>query len=417
MSATLAAGAAAEVAASNLLMDGAHHARRRAAVRHHIPQARARRDPRLHRRRGDHRSSGAWPDRRGRFHHGRVGNRHRAAAVPRRARAEPEPAVAAAEGHFRPRPDAGARVRIRTCRAHPFRAGLQPGSEHRHRPAACTVVDGAGAADASRNRPAQPSARGARLLRPALPGPVDRPDDHHHRGHVARPCGPDRAVGRNACALYGRSDRRAGPRRPLHPQSLVPAGRPPRRARAVRRRGPVRGDRQRGADAHAASFDRAGRLHRWRDARRIALPARAGKRRRAVPLDPARPVLPLGRDADRLQRGRRPARPRVGTRDRDYRREGRPHRRARLPVRDDDGPRDLARPAAQPGWRIRLRPVRPGRERAAHHARSSVAVRRDRDPDDGLDALPDAGDRVDPDAACPSRRSISTGPNSRPRRT
>ena len=39
-------------------------------------------------------------------------------------------------------------------------------------------------------------------------------------------------------------------RRPLRAQSLVPADRPARRARAVRRRRPVRGHRQRGADAH-----------------------------------------------------------------------------------------------------------------------------------------------------------------------
>ena len=112
---------------------------------------------------------------------------------------------------------------------------------------------------------------------------------------------------------------------------LVPADRPPRRARAVRRRRPVHGDRQRSGDGGAPPVDRAGRVHRRRDARRIALPARARKRRRAVPLDPARPVLPLGRHAARFPRDRRSAACSssalaVG----DHRRQGGDHRRPRL---------------------------------------------------------------------------------------
>ena len=78
------------------------------------------------------------------------------------------------------------------------------------------------------------------------------------------------------------------------------------------------------------------------------------------------------------------------------------------------GPRDLARPAAQPGGRIRLRPVRPGGERAAHHARSSVSVQRGRHPVDGLDAVPDAGRSIGSAAACPSRRSDLEGPEFSP---
>ena len=57
-----------------------------------------------------------------------------------------------------------------------------------------------------------------------------------------------------------------------------------------------------------------------------------------------------------------------GLAHRDHRREGRPHRRARLPVRHEARPGDLARAAAQPGGRVRLRPLRPGGERAADHA-------------------------------------------------
>ena len=53
-----------------------------------------------------------------------------------------------------------------------------------------------------------------------------------------------------------------------------------------------------------------------------------------------------------------------------------------------------ARPAAQPGGRIRLRPVRPGDGGAADPARGIVPVRRGRDPVDGRDAVPDAADRL-----------------------
>ena len=53
-----------------------------------------------------------------------------------------------------------------------------------------------------------------------------------------------------------------------------------------------------------------------------------------------------------------------------------------------------ARAAAQPGRRVRLRPVRPGHGRAADHARSGFAVQRGGHPVDGRDAIPDAADRL-----------------------
>ncbi len=55
------------------------------------------------------------------------------------------------------------------------------------RAAAGAVVDRAGAADAAVGRAAAHSVRRARLLDPALPGPLDRPADHHHRRDVAQP--------------------------------------------------------------------------------------------------------------------------------------------------------------------------------------------------------------------------------------
>ena len=48
------------------------------------------------------------------------------------------------------------------------------------------VVDGAGAADASRRPGVEHAAGRAGLFDPVVPGPGDRPDDHHHRRHVAR---------------------------------------------------------------------------------------------------------------------------------------------------------------------------------------------------------------------------------------
>ena len=154
------------------------------------------------------------------------------------------------QGHFRARPGAGCAVRARTqpcssilrsaCRlAASLAIGLPLG----------LVVDRAGAADAALRRRPQHAAGRAGLLDPAVPGPVDRADDHDRRGDVARAAGPERAGRLDACALHVAGGRRAGPRRAAHPQSLVPADRPLRRARVVRRRRPVHGHRRRGADA------------------------------------------------------------------------------------------------------------------------------------------------------------------------
>ena len=76
-----------------------------------------------------------------------------------------------------------------------------------------------------------------------------------------------------------------------------------------------------------------------------------------------------------------------------------------------------ARPAAQPGRRVRLRPVRAGAERAADRAGGGQPVRRDRHPVDGDDAVPDDGD---PAACAPSRSSEEEerdGPDRRTART
>ena len=109
------------------------------------------------------------------------------AAVHRRAGASAEPAVAAAQGHFRARPGAGRAVRAgaEPCFIH-LALGFSLAASARDRPAAGPVVDRAGAADAALGRRAQHAAGRAGLLDPAVPGPVDRPDDHHHRGDVAR---------------------------------------------------------------------------------------------------------------------------------------------------------------------------------------------------------------------------------------
>ena len=81
----------------------------------------------------------------------------------------------------------------------------------RARPAAGAVLDRAGAADAAVGRAAAHAVRRARLLDPAVPGPVDRAADHHRRGDVAatRPM-PAAPPGWQLGALHGRRDRRAG---------------------------------------------------------------------------------------------------------------------------------------------------------------------------------------------------------------
>ena len=92
---------------------------------------------------------------------------------------------------------------------------------------------------------------------------------------------------------------------PLHSQSAFPPGRAARRTRAVHRRGPVHGHWLGRGHAFTPPLGTARSLCRGSDARQITLPARAGKRRRAVSLDPAWLVLPVGRDAARPQARRR----------------------------------------------------------------------------------------------------------------
>ena len=88
--------------------------------------------------------------------------------------------------------------------------------------------------------------------------------------------------------------------------------------------------------------------------------------------------------------------------------------RAGAAVRQQLAAQRPARPAAQPGGRIRLRPVRPGRGGAADHARGGVAVRRGRDPVDGRDAVPDAADRLARAARGDAAATGSTGPRISP---
>ena len=240
------------------------------------------------------------PDPRSRAAHQRHRNRHRAAAVHRRARASAEPVVAAAQGHLRPRSRAGRRCAgSRISAAALSRARHFAGSRAGDRSAARPFVDRAGAADAPLGQRAEHAAGRARLLDPAVPGPRDRSDDHDHRRDGAAQPGPGRAGRLDACALHRARGHRPGHRRTLGAQSAVPPRRPAWRARAVHRRGAVHRHRLGGGHALASSVGAARRVRRGRDARRIALPARAGERRRAVPLDPPRAVLPLGRNAAR----------------------------------------------------------------------------------------------------------------------
>ena len=77
------------------------------------------------------------------------------------------------------------------------------------------VLDRAGAAAAAIGRAAAHPVRRARLLDPAVPGPLDRAADHDHRGDVAQPGRRRRAAGLAAGALHVGRDRRAGAGRPL----------------------------------------------------------------------------------------------------------------------------------------------------------------------------------------------------------
>ena len=187
------------------------------------------------------------PGRRPRAADQRRRNRHRAAAVHRRARASAEPAVAAAQGHFRARAGAGRAVR----------PGAQP----------CFIYLALGMSPEAALAIGLPLA----LSSTAQVLPMLRADNELNTPQgerafsillfqdlsivplitiiaaMSRVAARSQRAGRlEAGALHG-----AGAivglvaRRALRAQSAVPADRPARRARAVRRRRPVHGDRRR----------------------------------------------------------------------------------------------------------------------------------------------------------------------------
>ena len=82
------------------------------------------------------------------------------------------------------------------------RARLQPGRGAGASACRWPVVDRAGAADAAIGQELNTPQRRAGLLDPAVPGPVDRPDDHDHRGDGARLRPTRRARRAGSSALY-----------------------------------------------------------------------------------------------------------------------------------------------------------------------------------------------------------------------
>ena len=237
-------------------------------------------------------------------------DRHRAAAVHRRAGASAEPAVAAAQGHLRARPGAGRAVRPRAERCcstsrSAFRPKLRLRSACRwrcRRPRRCCRCC-ARTTSSTRRRASAPSRSCCSRTSSIVPmitiiAAMARvaPD-------------PERAAGLDARALHRLRGRRAGRWSGGSSSTRCSgwsAGFGERELFVVAGLFTVIGA---AAVMHALHLSvRARRLRRRRDARRIALPARARKRRRAVPLDPARPVLPLGRDAARPAADRRSGR-------------------------------------------------------------------------------------------------------------
>ena len=257
--------------------------------------------------------------------------------------------------------------------------------------------------------PAAHAVRRARLLDPALPGPVDRAADHDRRGDVAqsRPTSAGRRAGCSALYTVGAIVGLVLAGRFLL-RPAVPPDRQSRRARDVRLRRPVHRHRQRRGDGAARPVDRAGRLHRRRDARRFALPARARGRRRAVPLDPARPVLPRRRHDARPPRHRRAAvlRDRHGAgADRD---QGGGDHGPRHGVPDGLAAGARASACCSARAASSASSCSPqAQQRAADRARGGEPVRRDRHPVDGDDALPDDGDPAAARRAGQRRRSAS----------
>ena len=185
-------------------------ARLRAGLRAAVPPARARRDPGLSRRRRAGRAAAARPGR-------------------RRARAcSTSPSSASCccsswSGSSSIRRGCGgcgtifsASACSRSCSAgspSPALVWLATSSRGRRgaraRPAARSVLDRAGAAAAAVGRAAAHAVRRARLLDPALPGPVDRAADHHRRGDVAQ-SRPTPAGRRAGCSRSTRSARSSG---------------------------------------------------------------------------------------------------------------------------------------------------------------------------------------------------------------
>ncbi len=176
----------------------------------------------LSRRGRSGRAAGARPGRRCRIEDRRRRARHHPAAVHRRARAQSAAAVAAEERDFRARPDAGRAVRHRGIGRGVAHHAILARGRAGARPAARAVLDRAGAADAAIGRaPAHPVRR-ARLLDPAVPGPVDRPADHHRRGDVAQSGRRRGAAGLAAVCLHRAGGGRAGADRALCAAPAVP---------------------------------------------------------------------------------------------------------------------------------------------------------------------------------------------------
>ena len=161
----------------------------------------------LHRRRRADRAADARPDQRPGAARQRDRDRHRAAAVHRRAGASAEPACGGCARTF-----SGSAWRRSCCAALALSAllylalGISP-------EAALAIGLPLGLSSTAQVLPmlrsrqrAQHAAGRARLLDPAVPGPVDRPDDHDHRGDGAgrRPI-PSAPAGLDAGALHGRS--------------------------------------------------------------------------------------------------------------------------------------------------------------------------------------------------------------------
>ena len=136
-------------------------------------------------------------------------------------------------------------------------------------------------------RPSAAALRPARLRDPAVPGHVGRA--------AARAGARCSRAGRGAQHSYSlaetagiggahrRRNRRAGARRALSAQSVLPPARLDRRARGDDGRGAAGRARRGAVDAVGRHVDGARRIPRRRAARRIDLSPRTGSRHRAVP--------------------------------------------------------------------------------------------------------------------------------------